>query len=255
MHQDSGLPLSRPFFMSRSEQLISILKKHQAAFHPVVPFDAGNDKLFAFDSTINNKELNENILSNTNEFINYVNHKLESAGAKYGIGGYNELRVVYNYSKIFNGKEPGEEPRRLHLGIDIWGKPHTAVMAPLNGIVHSFAFNDNIGDYGTTIILSHRLEDFVFYTLYGHLSLNSIKNLAGGERIEKGDIFAEFGIPMENGHWPPHLHFQIIIDLQVPIVIGKEGDYPGVCKYSEREKYLSNCPDPDLVLQMMQYAK
>jgi hypothetical protein len=33
----------------------------------------------------------------------------------------------------------------------------------------------------------------------------------------------------------------------------KEGDYPGVCKYSEREKYLENCPDPDLILQMNRY--
>jgi murein DD-endopeptidase MepM/ murein hydrolase activator NlpD len=92
------------------------------------------------------------------------------------------------------------------------------------------------------------LEEFSFYTLYGHLSLNSLKNLNGGERIEKGDVFAEFGIPMENGHWPPHLHFQIIIDLQ-----GYEGDYPGVCKYSERKKYLANCPDPDLILRLNQY--
>ena len=54
----------------------------------------------------------------------------------------------------------------------------------------------------------------------------------------------------ENGHWPPHLHFQIILDMQL-----KEGDYPGVCKYSEREKYLANCPDPDLILQLNQYIK
>jgi hypothetical protein len=35
---------------------------------------------------------------------------------------------------------------------------------------------------------------------------------------------------------------------------GKEGDYPGVCKFSERGKYLLNSPDPDLILQMMQHA-
>jgi len=31
------------------------------------------------------------------------------------------------------------------------------------------------------------------------------------------------------------------------------GDYPGVCKYSEKEQYLKNCPDPDLILQMNRY--
>jgi murein DD-endopeptidase MepM/ murein hydrolase activator NlpD len=85
--------------------------------------------------------------------------------------------------------------------------------------------------------------------LYGHLSQSSIKNIREGDKVERGDVFAEFGIPAENGHWPPHLHFQVIKD------IGEwKGDYPGVCKYSEKEKYLDNCPDPDLILRMMKYA-
>ena len=143
---------------------------------------------------------------------------------------------------------PGEEPRRLHLGTDIWGKPNSAVMAPLNGLVHSFAFNNRFGDYGSTIILSHYLDGISFYTLYGHLSLNSIKNIQEGDRIDKGDLFAEFGIPAENGSWPPHLHFQIIVD------IGEwSGDYPGVCKFSEKEKWLLNSPDPDYILQLNRY--
>ena len=33
-----------------------------------------------------------------------------------------------------------------------------------------------------------------------------------------------------------------------------KGDYPGVCSISERKKYLANCPDPDAILGMMQYA-
>ena len=125
-----------------------------------------------------------------------------------------------------------------------------SIFAPVDGIVHSFAFKDAFGDYGATIILTHQLNGISFYTLYGHLSLNSIKNLQEGEQILQGDIFAEFGIPSENGQWPPHLHFQIITDLQ-----GWKGDYPGVCKFSEKEKWLGNCPDPDLILQLNQYLK
>lgn len=239
--------------MNQSGELIKILKKHQADFHPVVSFDAKKEKICSLDFTAANKEIDENILMHTHRFIQYINQKLEQAGAKYGVGGYAEHRTVYSRSKVFDATVLGDEPRRLHLGVDIWGKPHTALMAPIDGIVHSFAFNDQFGDYGATILLSHRLDDISFYTLYGHLSLNSIKNLEVGERIERGDVFAEFGIPLENGHWPPHLHFQVISDLQVPIAIGNEGDYPGVCKYSEREKYLMNCPDPDLILQLNQY--
>ncbi|HET7897327.1 MAG TPA: DUF559 domain-containing protein, partial [Flavisolibacter sp.] len=108
----------------------------------------------------------------------------------------------------------GQGARRLHLGIDIWGKPHTKVMAPLDGIVHSFAFNNAYGDYGATIILTHNLDGMMFHTLYGHLSLNSMKNMYEGDVVRKGDVFAEFGLPFENGQWPPHLHFQIIRDME-----------------------------------------
>jgi murein DD-endopeptidase MepM/ murein hydrolase activator NlpD len=232
-----------------SSSLIALLKEHQQQFHPVVFFDIAKDKLLLLDFTANNNELPVEILSDTKRFTAWVNEKRQSANARYGIGGYAEYRTVYNISRVFDSPWPGEEPRRLHLGTDIWGKPHTAVMAPLNGIVHSFAFNNRYGDYGVTIILSHYLEGISFYTLYGHLSLHSIKNMQEGDRIEKGDLFAEFGIPAENGSWPPHLHFQIIKDM------GEwKGDYPGVCKYAEKEKWLTNSPDPDLILQLQQYV-
>jgi murein DD-endopeptidase MepM/ murein hydrolase activator NlpD len=151
---------------------------------------------------------------------------------------------------VFDAPAGETEPRRLHLGTDIWGKPGTAVMAPADGIVHSFAFNNQLGDYGATIILSHRLDAFSFYTLYGHLSLNSLKNMQEGSYVERGEIFAAFGIPAENGQWPPHLHFQLIRD------IGSwKGDYPGVCKISEKELWMANSPDPDLILQLNRYIK
>ena len=224
------------------------LKQHAGTFERVVPFEPA-DKVLLMDFTEKNADLTDEILENTELFIQYINKKLQTAGAKYGIGGYNEHRTVYRRSNVFNS-EDGSEPRRLHMGIDIWGKLHTKVMAPLDGIVHSFAFNNAFGDYGATIILSHYMDGETFHTLYGHLSLNSIKNIQEGDTIRKGDVFAEFGIPFENGQWPPHLHFQIIGDMQ-----GMKGDYPGVCKFSERDQHLANCPDPDLILGMMQYAR
>ena len=223
------------------------LKEHAGLFHPVVPFK-NSDKLLMMDFTAANTELTQAILADTNLFIQYINRKLDSAGATYGIGGYNEHRTIYSRSHVFD-TDAGAEPRRLHLGIDIWGKPYTRVMAPLDGIVHNFAFNNAYGDYGATIILTHNLEGRTFYTLYGHLSLNSIKNMQEGDVVRKGDVFCEFGIPFENGQWPPHLHFQIIRDMQ-----GMKGDYPGVCRFSERESYLANCPDADLILNMISFA-
>ncbi|HEY0058043.1 MAG TPA: peptidoglycan DD-metalloendopeptidase family protein, partial [Flavisolibacter sp.] len=136
-----------------------------------------------------------------------------------------------------------------HLGVDIWGPAGVPVYAPLPGTVHSFAFNDAFGDYGATLILEHELEGIIFYTLYGHLSLHSIEDKQEGETVEKGQWIAAFGEPAENGQWPPHLHFQIIQDLGA-----YRGDYPGVCAVSEKEVYLANCPDPDLVLNMVGFA-
>ena len=241
--------------------LSTILKAHQAGFGPVVPLVPEKERIIQFDFSGNNSTLTETILQDTTLFTHYIFEQLNNAGAKYGIGGYGEHRIVYTRSKLFDAYDMSEsqknklvassdpiEPRRLHLGTDIWGKPHTAVKAPLDGLVHSFAYNDAFGDYGATIILTHRLADRTFYTLYGHLSLNSIKNIDEGEHITKGDIFGDFGIPSENGQWPPHLHFQIIDDLQ-----GWKGDYPGVCKFSEKDRWLSNCPDPDLILQLNQF--
>ena len=237
-----------------SNELLNSLKT--ASFNRVVPFDPAKDKLLLLDFTENNTELTDNILLDTASFSHYIHGKLEAAKAKYGIGGYAEHRTIYRRSTLFNetklmmpGQSMHEEPRRFHLAIDIWGKLFTPVMAPLDGKVHSFAFNNRFSDYGATIILTHRLGNIAFYTLYGHLSLASIKNMREGMSIEKGDVFAEFGIPQENGNWPPHLHFQIIKDMQ-----GMKGDYPGVCKFSDRETYLENCPDADLILRMMQHV-
>ena len=113
-----------------------------------------------------------------------------------------------------------------------------------DGKVHSYAFNDHFGDYGATIIMQYQLDDLVLYALYGHLSLASLHDLQEGKEIGGGEQFATFGEPSENGHWPPHLHFQLILDIK-----DFHGDYPGVCRYSEKERFLLNSPDPQYILK------
>src|SRR5579871_6269461 len=226
-------------------KLEKILEKHSNDFHQVVPFNPATDKLYPFDFTENNKELTAEEIADTERFANYINATLKAHQCKYGIGGYAEHRTLYARSKHFDAEA---EPRRLHLGIDIWGETGTKVISPFDGIVHSFAFNNNDSDYGATIILTHNIDGVSFHTLYGHLSLNSIKNLHEGKRIVKGEVFTEFGMRFENGNWPPHLHFHLIADMR-----DWKGDYPGVCKFSEKESWLSNCPDPDLILGLNKY--
>jgi hypothetical protein len=59
-----------------------------------------------------------------------------------------------------------------------------------------------------------------------------------------GQMIGSFGKQDENGHWPPHLHFQLMFDME-----GIQGDYPGVAKFSEKEKWMGNIPDPNLILR------
>lgn len=232
--------------------LTTILNRHRGDFHRVVPFDPQRDSLHFFDFTENNTALSVDDIANTDRFASWINRTLREQKARYGFGGYDEHRTLYARSRHFDQAPGGtpvkthsEEPRRLHLGIDIWGPSGTPVMAPMAGIVHSFAFNNNDSDYGATLILTHNLEGAGFHTLYGHLSLNSLKNLYEGQHVSAGEVIAEFGMRFENGNWPPHLHFQCIADMQ-----GWKGDYPGVCRFSERQQWLDNCPDPDLILGM-----
>jgi murein DD-endopeptidase MepM/ murein hydrolase activator NlpD len=229
--------------------IANLLRKFQHIYHAVIPFNKANDKLLAMDFTATNKTLTSEIFDDTEKFSSYINTQLKNANALYGIGGYNENRAIYSRSKHFDSVL-NKEPRRIHLGIDIWGKEGTPVSAPLGGMVHSFAYNDRFGDYGATIVLLHQLDGIPFYTLYGHLSLKDIATLKDGEYISIGQKFAHFGNTKENGNWPPHLHFQVIENMEL-----KKGDYPGVCTITEREKYLSNCTDPDFILNMMQYAE
>jgi hypothetical protein len=226
--------------------LATLLSRHSSEFHKVVPFDPVEDKLVWMDFTEANLALTEVIINDVDLFSAYVDSVLSRSGARYGIGGYGEHRTVYSRSRVFDAKE-GDEPRRLHLGLDIWGKAGTPVFAPLDAVVHSFAFNDHYGDYGATIILKHIFHGMPYYTLYGHLSKADL-NVTEGSKINKGEIFAHFGKPSENGHWPPHLHFQLIDNIG-----HAKGDYPGVCRFSERALYLENCPDPDLVACLGRY--
>lgn len=171
--------------------------------------------------------------------------KLDAADVKPGepirAGGYGEDRAIYT-QPLFAPE--GDEPRTIHLGVDVFAPAGAEVFTPLSARVHSFRINDNPSDYGPTIILEHApAPGLNFHTLYGHLSRDSLKGLKPGTAFMAGERIAELGTKRENGGWPPHLHFQIILDIR-----SNKGDYPGVCKRSERDHWLSICPDPARLL-------
>jgi len=227
--------------MDALASLETYIKIYPEAIGKVVDFNPAADRLYHFDFTANNSELALDTVSDTARFSRWVNEKLQNNNCKYGIGGYMEHRTVYARSALFDA---GDEPRRLHLGVDIWAIEGTPVYSPLAGKVHSFQDNDHFGDYGPTIILEHDLDGLKLYSLYGHLSRKSLEGLVIGWQVGVNQMIGSFGIAEENGNWPPHLHFQLMFDME-----GTHGDYPGVCRYSEKEKYLKNIPDPQLILQ------
>lgn len=206
---------------------------------PITPFNFSKNDHLWLDFTAKNEALRAVDLRDTATFSEYVFDKIKSEGKIVGVGGYLENRAVYHRSKHFNGKE---QPRTIHLGLDIWAKALTPVFAPVDSIVHSFQDNTGFGDYGPTIILEHtdyQRLNIPKYSLYGHLSRRSLTGLCAGKKIKQGEQFTELGSFPENGDWPPHLHFQLMYDL-----LDKSGDFPGVCSETDKDFYASICPNP-----------
>lgn len=191
----------------------------------------------------NNKDLVFDINS-SDAWEKYIHKYLSEHNAEIAYGGYLEKRTIYQRSTYFNSTDDKNQ-RNIHLGIDFWCDKNTAVLAVLDGEVHSFRNNDNFGDYGPTIILKHSIENTIFYSLYGHLSMESIKDIKIGSRIKKEEIIGRLGGNEVNGDYAPHLHFQLIMDIQESI-----GDYPGVASENEIEYYSKNCPNPNLLLKL-----
>ena len=199
----------------------------------------------ALDLSVTNADLEGVDMSSSDDLGDYIDKVIKKNAAKVAIGGYLERRNIYARSTYFKAAENAKDERNIHLGIDIWAPEGTEVLAALNGEIHSFKNNLNHGDYGPTIILKHVIKDLEFYSLYGHLSLNSIEDIELGQKIEKGEIIGSLGGAEVNGDYAPHLHFQIILEIGDYF-----GDYPGVCSENDLESYKKNCPDPNLLLRL-----
>ncbi|MFW5730669.1 MAG: peptidoglycan DD-metalloendopeptidase family protein [Desulfonatronovibrionaceae bacterium] len=229
------------------DRLISLLEQTQGV--RVVPFDLDRENLVILDLTENNPDFKNIDPADPAAFSQYISSLVQARGARAAIGRYNENRTIYDKSAVF-GPSPGTQQdrplrRTLHIGLDLWAQAGTPVLAALDGKVHSFQDNRARGDYGPTIILEHEIQGVNFYTLYGHLNRESLQDLARGRPVQAGSEIARMGDIHENGHWPPHLHFEIIRDMQ-----GMEGDFPGVCSMDRKDEFLWLCPDPNLLLKI-----
>lgn len=224
------------------KSLFTILKELPSL--KVIDADIDYSEYIALDLSADNPELMNKNLQTSADFENYIYDYLKNNNAKAAYGGYIETRTLYQRSEIFRNDSIPE--RNIHIGLDLWTKAGTSVLAALDGKIHSFKNNNNLGDYGPTIILEHEIENQKFYTLYGHLSLESIEKINVGDFFKQGEYLANLGESRVNGDYAPHLHFQIIKN------IGDYwGDYPGVCNKNDLDFYSENCPDPNLLLKII----
>lgn len=187
----------------------------------------------------------KNNIQNPKQISKKINSYLIENNSKIGIGNYGEKRNVYkgnNYLSLLNPKIR----RNIHLGIDIFTDPGTSIKAPFNAKIIILKNNASKFDYGPTIVLEHLINKKIkFYTLYGHLSKKSLKSLKIGQRIKKGQIFADIGNYIINGSWSPHLHFQIILHMM------KEKDnFFGVAENFLFSFWKKISPNPNLIIDI-----
>jgi 4-aminobutyrate aminotransferase-like enzyme/Ser/Thr protein kinase RdoA (MazF antagonist)/murein DD-endopeptidase MepM/ murein hydrolase activator NlpD len=170
--------------------------------------------------------------------------EMRRAGVRVGVGRYNEARPLYSSPLFGSVDNPVRERRTIHLGMDLFVEPGTTLRAPLDGVVQLFANNAAPQDYGPLVILRHEAGDGEeFFTLYGHLTTQTLDGLKVGQRVSRGQEFARVGTSAENCGWAPHVHFQIILDL-----LDLGADFPGVAYASQRAAWTSLSPDPNLLL-------
>ena len=205
--------------------------------------------LFDFDlNNVNKKIVNfdkSSFLLKTNP----SNKKLDNLVEKFlkkniGIGLYKEKRKVYKSNHYISSLNPLKR-RDVHLGIDIFVEKNTPIKSPLNGKVIILHNNNFKYDYGPTVILEHKINNYFFFTLYGHLSKKCLKKLKVGQIVKKGEWIGEIGDYKINGNWPPHLHFQIMTSL-----LNEVDNFPGVGEEYLLKIWEQISPDPNIILQI-----
>jgi 4-aminobutyrate aminotransferase-like enzyme/Ser/Thr protein kinase RdoA (MazF antagonist) len=222
-------------------RLVDWLTSQRTTFAPLLDPDPRQAPAAVVDLGVASLAFEPGVSGDAATLARAIAGQLAAAGASLGVGRYDEARSIYADEHFAVEGNDGTETRTIHLGLDLFAPPGTAVLAPLDGVVHSVADNARPLDYGPTVILEHRVApDLVFHTLYGHLAPDG--PAVHGQVVRCGERIGAIGAPPRNGGWPPHLHFQVVADL-----LDAAGDFPGVAPPRDRAVWLALSPDPNLV--------
>lgn len=221
------------------------LAQNVRAAAPIIPVNLREGNCVVLDLSVGSTLLGADPANASESRATRAIHSLlRDTRSTVAVGRYNEARAIYTSPRFYGGPHPIDEHRTIHLGIDLFKDPGTPVSTPFDATVHTFADNQAALDYGPVVILKHQISDGLeFFTLYGHLSRESLAALHTGDRISRGQSFARIGAASENGGWTPHLHFQIVLDL-----LDQSTDFPGVAFASQRDVFTSISPNPNLIL-------
>ncbi|MEI6801221.1 MAG: phosphotransferase, partial [Pseudomonadota bacterium] len=130
------------------------------------------------------------------------------------------------------GEMRGEGGAFPHLGIDLFAPAGTRVQAPFAGRVAGLAKD--------AVLLAHDAAGQPFWTLYAHMSPDSVQALRLGQEISGGEVFATLG---EAGDKPAHLHLQIVTD-----DLGLGADMPHHAGIGDWALWRAISPDPSVIL-------
>jgi 4-aminobutyrate aminotransferase-like enzyme/Ser/Thr protein kinase RdoA (MazF antagonist) len=226
-------------------RIVDWLQRHAASFASIVDVDLRDPatKIEVFDLSVGSLQLHGDPDENAAAPLTYrLFDTMRRSGAVIGVNGYDEARVFYT-SPAFMGERPLDETRTIHVAIDLTLPAGAPVYAPLDGVVHGFENATDRLDYGPVIVLKHDADGVPFYTLYGHLALESLDGLQIGKPIAKGQRVGWLGAAPINGDWWPHVHFQVITDM-----LDIACNFNGSALASQRAVWKSISPDPNLIL-------
>ncbi len=229
----------------QGEEIKRWLEVQAGSAASILDVDVGTAQSVVFDLSVGSTFLGADpCASETAILSEKIFREMKRAGASVGVGRYDEPRLLYSSPLFGSAGNPTSERRTIHLGIDLFAEQGTTLHAPLDGVVHIVANNSSPLDYGPLVILRHETSGREeFFTLYGHLSKDTLESLKVGQRVARGQPFARVGSAQENGGWTPHLHFQIILD-----VLELGADFPGVAYASQRSVWTSLSPNPNVLL-------
>ena len=208
--------------------------------------DIGKKSIQQIDLSVSSSWIGHEEEVNDIDLFQFKINKLQAKNSsKIIAGGYLEPRTLYTTPDYDKTGNDGRETRTIHLGVDFWLPSGTSVHALFDGEVVTAVINRGSKKYGGLIILKHQTEGFDFFTLYGHLSVESVLNKKTGDKIKKGERLGKLGIYQENGNWVPHLHFQLLLSM-----LNYQNDFPGVAYFNQIDVWKSMCPDPNLLFKL-----